>query len=174
MTAKHEQGGCWTVPWIHQPDWQEMLQCIGKNCARLGESRAEVMGYINAIITLYEEIEAPLRRLCAATCPTCNDVCCIKATVWYDQRDIIIYYLATGFFPAKQITRSATGICCHLGENGCRLPRLQRPFICTWYICRDQTRMLEREVARSDVNIPEKIHQIKELRKKIGTLCLQE
>ncbi|TKB06015.1 hypothetical protein [Desulforhopalus sp. IMCC35007] len=172
-TARDEPGGCWSVPWIHQPDWHEMLQCTGKNCARLGGSRAEVMGHIDAIIMLYEEVEAPLSRLCEVTCPTCNDVCCLKATVWYDQRDIIIYHLVTGLFPEHQITRSAKGICCNLGENGCRLPRLQRPFICTWYICPEQTTMLKREAGNPEVNILEKIHQIKELRKRIGTLYLQ-
>jgi hypothetical protein len=172
MTTRHKDEG-WVVPWIHQADWEEMLQLAGDICKGLGESRVEVMRYIDDIIGVYEDLEASLSPLCRATCPACEDVCCTKATVWYDQRDIIVYHLATGLFPEKQVSRSVTGACCHLGEGGCRLPRLERPFICTWYICGAQTAMLRREVSDPHRNIREQIHRIKETRKRIEAICLQ-
>ncbi|MFT5700162.1 MAG: hypothetical protein ACI8ZB_003033 [Desulforhopalus sp.] len=173
MTTRYEEGGSWAVPWIHQSDWEEMLQLTRNNCEGLGASRAEVMRYIDAIVTLYEEIETPLSSLCGATCQICKEACCTKATVWYDQRDITIYHLAIGFFPEKQVSRSVTGACCHLGEDGCRLPRLERPFICTWYICGAQTTILRREVGNPAIGVLGQIHRIKEIRKRIGALCLQ-
>jgi hypothetical protein len=173
ITTTHKDEENWNVPWSHQADWEEMLQFTGNICEELGESRVEVMRHINDIISDYEDLEASLSHLCAATCPACENVCCTKATVWYDQRDIIVYHLATGFFPEKQVSRSVTGACCHLGPGGCRLPRLERPFICTWYICGAQTAMLKREVSGPGTNILEQIHRIKETRKKIAACCLQ-
>lgn len=173
MTTRPKDKESWVVPWIHQADWEEMLQFAGNICEGLGESRVEVMQHINDIVAVYEDLEASLTRLCRATCPTCEDVCCTKATVWYDQRDIILYHLATGFFPEKQISRSETGTCCHLGEGGCRLPRLERPFICTWYICGAQVAILRGEDSGPGLNIQEQIHRIKETRKRIEAICLQ-
>lgn len=172
MTRQMKENS-WTVPWIHQVDWEEMLLFARNMCEGLGETRPEVMRHIHNIIALYGELDAPLSRLCTDTCPACKDVCCTKATVWYDQRDIIVYHLATDSFPDKQVSKSVTGTCCHLRENGCRLPRLERPFICTWYICSGQTVILNRNVSTPGAKVQEQIHQIKEARKKIESLCLQ-
>jgi hypothetical protein len=32
--------------------------------------------------------------------------------------------------------------CRYLGPRGCRLPRIARPWICTWYLCPTQTAKL--------------------------------
>ena len=173
MPTRHKDKESWVVPWIHQADWEEMLRFAGTICEGLGESKVKVMRHINDIIAIYEDLEVSLSRLCGATCPACQDVCCTKATVWYDQRDIIVYHLATGVFPVKQVSRSATGTCCHLGRNGCKLPRLERPFICTWYICVAQAAMLRREVSDPDINVLEQIHRIKESRKRIEAIVCE-
>lgn len=172
-TTRDTDERSWVVPWIHQADWEEMLRFAGNICEGLGESGVEVMRHIKDITAVYENLETSLDRLCGATCPVCEDVCCTKATVWYDQRDIIVYHLATGSFPLQQVSRSVTGACCHLGANGCRLPRLKRPFICTWYICGAQVAMLRRESSGPDVNILEQINQIKDTRKRIEAICMQ-
>ena len=172
MKKRNKDKTGWVVPWIHPADWKEMLQFTSSICEGLGESEVEVMQHINDIVEVYEDLEASLNLLCGATCPACEDVCCTKATVWYDQRDIIVYRLATGFFPEHQVSRSVTGACCHLGTDGCRLPRLERPFICTWYICGAQSAMLKREGGGLDIDILEQIHRIKETRKKIEVFFL--
>lgn len=172
MTTQHKDKANGVIPWIHQPDWQEMLGFTAATCEQLGDSRVEIMQYIDDIVAIYNDLDNSLNNLCAATCPACEDVCCIKATVWYDRRDIIVYHLVTGSFPKKQVSRSAAGICCHLGQNGCRLPRLERPFICTWYICAAQLAMLRNKMSTPVTKIQEQIQQIKETRKKIEHLCL--
>ncbi len=171
MTTENREKNGWTIPWIHQADWEEMLQLTKQVCEKMGMSRTEIMGHIEDIIALYKELETPLNRLCSNTCPECTDVCCTKATVWYDQKDILVYHLATNSFPAKQISKNDAGICCHLGENGCNLPRLQRPFICTWYICSAQTAILRNGSNEPEIHVEDIIQRIKELRKKIETLC---
>jgi len=174
MTTTDQQGTTKQgVPWIHPVEWNEMLQFTQQMCDKLGNVRGEVMEHIDTIVTLYQELDVSLSRLCDATCPSCTDVCCTIATVWYDQRDILTYHLATGDLPNKQVSRDGTGICCHLGDKGCMLPRLERPFICTWYICKAQTAILRSEDNNPNTIIQEQIQRIKECRKKIEQLCLQ-
>jgi len=94
------------------------------------------------IVQGYHDIEPVLNRACAITCPSCAEVCCMRATVWYDLKDLLVLYLAQGRFPKRQIYRNADNSCCNLTHSGCRLPRLERPFICTWYICPEQKQAL--------------------------------
>ncbi|BHH84105.1 hypothetical protein [Desulforhopalus sp. 52FAK] len=173
MPTQKEGKASGVVPWIHQSDWDEMLGVTVAICEQLEDSKVEVIQHIDDIITAYNDLDNSLNHLCEATCPACEDVCCIKATVWYDRRDIIVYHLVTGSFPEKQVSRSAAGICCHLGENGCRLPRIERPFICTWYICAAQLAILRNKLAAPYTKIQGQIHWIKETRKIIEALCLQ-
>ena len=173
MTSDNQKMSGWTVPWIHQANWQEMIKTTKHICEEKGDSRVEIMQHIKEITALYNELETPLNDLCQAACPECLDVCCTKATVWYDQKDILVYHLATGSFPEKQISKHASGICCHLGEHGCNLPRLQRPFICTWYICSAQTAIIKSATTTPAADVTHIIQQIKELRKKIISLCIE-
>lgn len=174
MTTKNRENSGWTIPWIHQADWEEMVHVTKQVREKIAdESRVEIMQRIETIITLYKALEVPLNQLCIHTCPECAEVCCTKATVWYDQRDILVYHLATDSFPATQISKNDAGVCCHLGASGCNLPRLQRPFICTWYICSAQTAILKKTNNNPDTDIQEIIQRIKETRKKIESLCRQ-
>ena len=173
MTTQQKDKAKGVAPWIHQPDWKEMLEFTGTTCEHLGDSRFEVMQYIDDIVSIYNDLDESLNHLCEATCPSCEEVCCIKATVWYDRRDMFVYHLITGLFPHEQVSRSAAGVCSHLGEKGCSLPRLERPFICTWYICAAQLAILRDKASGPDTKIQEQIQKIKENRKKIEVLCLQ-
>jgi len=161
------------VPWIHPVKWEEILPYTEEMCEKLGDKRGEVMDHVDTIVALYQDLDIALSSLCDATCPTCTDVCCTVATVWYDQKDILTYHLAIGSLPERQVSRDDAGICCHLGDKGCRLPRLERPFICTWYICKSQTAILRREDDNLYKDIQDHIQQIKKARKNIEFLCLQ-
>jgi len=87
----------------------------------------------------------------------------MRATVWYDLKDLLVIYLSTGGLPERQIFRDEAKACCHLTVSGCRLSRSERPFICTWYICAEQKKLL---LARLDPeqSLSAKIEKIKELR----------
>ncbi len=46
--------------------------------------------------------------------------------------------------PPSQPKTHLKNPCCYLGSRGCRLPRINRPWICTWYICPTQTAILKK------------------------------
>jgi len=44
--------------------------------------------------------------------------------------------------PPAQPKANLSMPCRYLGPRGCRLPRITRPWICTWYLCPTQTAKL--------------------------------
>lgn len=168
MTEKKESG--WTVPWVHSEEWGEMVRSVQDQCEMLGAKRQEAMLLVRQITESYNSLEDPLDSLCKMTCPECADVCCLRATVWYDRRDLIYYYLAENGFPDQQIVRDDAGVCCHLGPGGCRLPRGHRPFICTWYLCVPQLALVKQKMGSPEGDVQQTVEWIKQLRKKLWSL----
>jgi hypothetical protein len=90
-----------------------------------------------------KDLSRRIHALCALTCRDCRDVCCRRATIWYDFRDLLYLHFAGDGLPEQQIKKVGGGEgnaagCFHLTDRGCRLSRSERPFVCTWYLCPDQ------------------------------------
>ncbi|MDA3787437.1 MAG: hypothetical protein PF503_02925, partial [Desulfobacula sp.] len=75
-------------------------------------------------------------------------------------------------FPDNQIKKIPGTIspqCSNLTEIGCCLPRRERPFVCIWYFCPDQTRTAQYQ----NGSFAEKIIEIKKLRNQMEEIfCL--
>ena len=135
-----------TIPWQSEEAWIQVVLSIGKTIAALSTQGAEITRIrtlAQQIAQGYAELETILEEVCLKSCPTCVDVCCSRATVWYDLKDLLLIYLNTGTLPDRQIYKQPDHSCCNLTPSGCRLLRSERPFICTWYICPDQKNVIE-------------------------------
>ena len=131
------------VPWQENCDWKKKLkEIIGRHCEN-SPSRQEKVEVAEKIRQIYLHLDSLLDVLCARTCPGCEDICCRRATVWFDEKDLSFLFLTEGEFPGKQVQRNEDGSCCFLGAAGCELPRYRRPFICTWYLCPAQKQLLQ-------------------------------
>ncbi len=76
-----------------------------------------------------------IEELTARVCPDCRDVCCKQKRCLPDPVDVA-YLAALGIvLPEYDATRPPDGPCQFMGRFGCTLPRLQRPWRCTWYFC---------------------------------------
>jgi hypothetical protein len=127
-----------TIPWVDEEAWAEVVFSISRAVEAMG-SKADAMKIISQqIVQAYADIDTVLDMVCLMSCPACSEVCCSRATVWYDLKDLLTVYLNAGEFYDKQIYRRPDRSCCNLTPSGCRLIRAERPFICTWYICPDQ------------------------------------
>ncbi len=128
----------YTPPWPTPDLWQEantaMAAAIAIRVHRFANIR-ELAVQIQARLSLLDRF---LDDLCDATCHSCADNCCQRATVWYDFKDLLGFHLGGASIPAAQLSPRPNRPCRHLGEAGCALPRGQRPFVCTWYICAAQ------------------------------------
>lgn len=113
--------------------WREHFQTLQRNLptTTLGELRPLGIQTRHAI----EELDPVMSRYCAETCPQCVDVCCTALYVVYNPTDMI-YLHALGYAVPVGQTREHYGEPCrYLQSTGCALPRILRPYVCTWFLC---------------------------------------
>ncbi|BBO69323.1 hypothetical protein DSCA_32530 [Desulfosarcina alkanivorans] len=115
---------------------------------------------------LLESIFPRMDILCEQACPACTDVCCQRAWVWADFRDLLFFHLAGIPPPERQLLSQPGDHCRYAGPDGCRLERLQRPFVCTWYLCPAQMRHLRQTPAEMK-KVSESLQLIKRLRREM-------
>ncbi len=158
------------VPWQDEAQWEQVFESI----QRIAERQIEIIGPIRdlaaGIYSHYGQLTGIIEDICSHSCPGCLDVCCIRATLWFDFKDLLYIYFAFGSLPKAQISKKIDdGVqsCCHLTEKGCSLSRTQRPFVCTWYFCPPQKEYLSLQDSEMQNTIDGHLKEIKLLREKI-------
>jgi hypothetical protein len=102
-----------------------------------------------------------LDELCTSSCPWCPEPCCLSASVWFDFKDLLfLHFNRLSISPAQPKADFRTR-CRYLGSRGCRLPRIARPWICTWYLCPTQTAKLKNDQTHKRESIERAITKIK-------------
>ncbi|ADK84052.1 conserved hypothetical protein [Desulfarculus baarsii DSM 2075] len=119
-------------PWADPAQWRDLNRRLERACA-VGHDQARQAAL--ALAGLLGQADALLDELCAAACPWCPTPCCLEAKVWLDRRDLLFIHLGGQSPPPAQLRQGRHDHCRYLGPRGCRLPRLQRPWVCTWYLC---------------------------------------
>jgi len=84
---------------------------------------------------LFESLDRDIEALTQAVCPSCQDVCCISRHGRAAADDLVYMNALAIQAPLGESKRPDHAACHHLGPSGCRLPRYQRPYRCTWYFC---------------------------------------
>ncbi len=133
------------LPWGTPVGWREACFSIN-HPLRLHRSR------LDKALTLAKNLRTQLvllfpllDDLCRVSCPWCPDPCCIKANVWFDFKDILFFSLNNDPIPLHQLKTRSGDICRYSGSKGCTLPRITRPWICTWYLCPTHTAILRKK-----------------------------
>ena len=108
-----------------------------------------------------------MERLCRRTCPKCEQPCCGVAKPWYDLRDLLFLHLAGRAIAPSQPIRNSRDHCRYLESHGCTLPRLERPWICTWYLCPTQTALMRHEDADATRQVEDALKSIGLQRKRL-------
>ncbi len=70
-----------------------------------------------------------------AVCPVCTDICCRQKHGLYREGDRRYLACLGEPVPDRDPARPLEGPCEAMGPRGCRHPRWQRPFRCTWWFC---------------------------------------
>jgi len=160
-------------PWRQEPLWQAahktLTYLIQRHSHRMGPVHA-VASEINSLLKL---IDQKLDLLCSRTCTRCESPCCLVADVSYDFRDLVfIHLMADRKLPPGQPRQKAGEVCRYLDADGCRIPRFQRPWICTWYICASQKKFLAAPQGMPLDSILSVIADIGKLRKQMEKLFI--
>jgi hypothetical protein len=125
-------------PWSSIAAWQEANRSldflIQKNLTELERA----VSLAHKIETQLTSISSLLDDLCRVTCPWCPDPCCLSAKVWIDFKDLLFLQLGGHQIPPKQLLPDLKKVCRYLSLKGCVLPRMSRPWVCTWYLCPTQ------------------------------------
>jgi hypothetical protein len=140
-------GGAWPPPlppWASPAAWRAVTAALDHHL-RLPHFhyQSKLQPKAGAIISLIMRMERPMNILSRETCSDCEDPCCRRATLWYDFVDLLVIGASGHSWPLGQPMATVGSQCRYLGPSGCRLPRIQRPWICTWYLCPRQTAQLE-------------------------------
>lgn len=127
--------GVLSLPWADLRDWREahgtlqvLFRIHDRRLNPLREAARQARGAL-------EEIGPVLDRFARLTCPECRAVCCRMAQVAFDFKDLVWMHALDLDPPPHQLRRHDAEVCRYLGDHGCRLPRVVRPFICNWYLC---------------------------------------
>lgn len=154
------------MPWNTPAAWTEanasLVAAIAKHSAGMTDLFVQAHQIRQRLETLFPLMDS----LCRETCPDCSDVCCRRAWIWADFRDLLFYHLADVTPPYSQLIGTDSSHCRFAGPRGCRLDRIRRPFVCTWYLCPAQTSLLDHQPAEK-CNLSRILEQIKSQRRKM-------
>lgn len=166
--------------WCSKEEWKQVELTLKQAADVYPEKISALTRLADQITGQYQALDKSLEMLCRKTCLFCNDICCSRASLWYDFKDLMYYFFQFNEFPENQIhkkpltsaTKNHENACCHLTPKGCHLPRNRRPFVCTWYLCPPQKKTLytmphHRRLAEDTIS------QLKMLRSRMEDLFIQ-
>jgi len=154
-------------PWGTIPAWQEANNSIELHIKRYYPQLRPAIQIAQKTRSCLESIFPSLDDLCLNTCPRCPDVCCLSASPWYDLRDLIFLHFNQLSIPLSQTISSSEETCRYQNHKGCSLPRIARPWICTWYLCPAQTANLKERTINRWQALSRVLGKIKAHRKKM-------
>ena len=138
-------------PWKEPAEWREfhhtLSHTISTRAVELNRARSMAFNIREQFLAASRIME----RLCSQTCTHCPAVCCLSAKIWADFKDVLFWHFCGLAVPLWQTISHVDQICRYLGSRGCTLPRLSRPFVCTWYLCPTQVSRLQANTNDDDL-----------------------
>ena len=152
------------IPWASRQSWRAAHQSFAHHLRRYTANLKPLKMRAQTLESLFRGVFPILDELCAASCPWCPEPCCLKASVWFDFKDLLFMHVNQLLIPPCQSKTNLKNPCCYHGSSGCRLPRINRPWICTWYLCPTQTAILRKDHFAEHESLKRTFHQIKSKR----------
>lgn len=164
-------------PWQKALHWQAAATTFKYLIHRHEHGLAAVKSRACRIEILIRSLDRVFDFLGQEVCSACAAPCCLTADVYYDFTDLLFLCLVGKTLPPGQPrTVSASGrrtSCRHLGPAGCCLPRSERPWLCTWYICPAQKIFIRKHFSKDGDHLQSVISEIKNLRKQMTALFVE-
>lgn len=152
------------IPWASAAEWASANRVMQHLCVRHRDALAPVRQTARLLKGCLEALFPALDHLCGLSCATCPAPCCHAATVWFDYRDLIFMHLSQQALAIEQLSRGHEGACHCCDASGCRLPRLSRPWTCSWYLCPTQKNLLAKMPGKTQQRFEESVIAVKRLR----------
>lgn len=159
--------------WGTLSEWNEVNRTLNfllnryrKDMLRAVQVAHDIADALNAVFPVQD-------FLCSETCTHCPEPCCLNATVWLDFKDLLFFHLTGQYIPEKQLIEKTGDVCRYSSPTGCLLPRLSRPWTCTYYLCPPQKLKLRRFPEDLIRDFEEKTDLIKQKRKMLEKIFMQ-
>lgn len=156
-------------PWGRPDQWREANAALNDLLAIHGRKLNSATETARAVGDGLKRLFPLLDALCDETCAHCPDPCCLSARIWVDFKDLLFLHLAGQPVPIAQLIADTRSRCTCISPRGCTLPRLSRPWVCTWYLCPTQTARLRRRPACDQALFHQTVASIKSLRNRMET-----
>jgi len=154
-------------PWGSKVTWQIVNRDLDYLICRHHDALKDAVTMAQDMEARLGSIFSLLDELCSASCPWCPNPCCLSAAVWIDFKDLLFLHLCGHPIPDKQLRSNLKKVCRYWKPKGCVLPRLSRPWICTWYLCPTQKAILVRKSSRDRDKFSRQIQAVKDGRRKV-------
>ncbi|MEJ5301066.1 MAG: hypothetical protein WHS38_08775 [Thermodesulforhabdaceae bacterium] len=131
---------------LNSSEWQKIKETLAFHFKNVDSfSRRMLTSSAIAIEEQLKKLDELMDLLCIHTCPSCADICCHAKNVFYNEVDLFFLTIHGSFYPPHQTRSSPEQKLCSYWEphRGCTIPRLFRPYICTWFICDNQVKIME-------------------------------
>lgn len=163
----------YALPWPTPQLWREANEAIAHTIRRRKGDLQALVDQSTKIRECVNALDTHMVYLCGHTCVQCQQICCRHARVYYDFKDLLCLHLGQGPLPIRQTMGKSHQTCCYLSADGCRLPRAERPFICTWYLCPDQRACLEQMASSVRIFVSNSLIALKRARYQLETDYIQ-
>lgn len=160
------------IPWADGVSWKDAnhsLSCLVDRQASVSPVPVRIADEIRQTMKM---ISSMMDRLCRNTCPWCPQPCCLSAHVWFDFCDLLFLQWSRSAIPLFQPRSRRGEICRFLGARGCRLPRLMRPWLCTWYVCPTQMAWWRKVDPKEMSRFQDLVHHVRSLRQALETVVV--
>jgi len=134
--------------WADDKEWQEAQDTLAYLFVRYDSAWERVRQLARQTRDNLDPLFAYFDEFTARVCPDCRAVCCREARVAFDFKDLLFIHALDLTPPPHQLRRHHREPCRYLGPEGCRLPRILRPFICTWFYCAPMLELFRQQPAR--------------------------
>lgn len=150
--------------WADIKDWNEAHDSLNLLFGKYKTSLRSLGIAAGHIQDRFEILFNVFDHFALQVCPTCQSVCCFEARVAFDFRDLLFMHSLNFEIPPHQLRRNDSEHCRYLGPEGCLLPRIGRPFVCTWYYCEPMLRLFRRLPAKTQRRLSAIMTEIQKLR----------
>ncbi len=125
----------------------------------------EIKNYAEKYKIYMLRLDPVIEYFTSKVCPYCGTVCCRQKFALPNKEDMITFWALDIDIPNYDFKKDINSSCQFLSHTGCNLPRLYRPFRCTWYFC--DALWLQIEINLSNFNIETGLKQLRSARDKL-------
>jgi hypothetical protein len=158
IVQKSEESARYRYP-MSSMEWWEAVERIRDGVSALDQE--EVQRSMHCITWGIEWVDPVMNRYCMETCPTCQAPCCTGKEVFFNQADLLYLTALNTQIPPGQTRSYPWEACRYLGEKGCILSRFHRPYVCVWFLCDAQMKILSHEPNRFQRRFLETLQKIR-------------